>query len=120
MSVDVLSTEASNTACPVCDSHQQTPLMHYNGFPLMRCPTCSFVYTEERVIPEQYYEAAYKRAGMYDFMLRAADQTVEGKLDARHLWWFKRLALRWIRQLGASTLMDVGCGPGTFLIIARQ
>ncbi len=112
--------QASGARCPVCESARQQPLKDYNNYLLLECSDCSFVYTEERVIEASNYEEAYDDTGMYAFMIRAAQKTASGEWGARQLWWFKRFALRWIKRVGARSLMDVGCGPGTFMIVAER
>ncbi len=112
--------ETNSSGCPICESTQQQPLKEYNGYLLLKCSDCTFVYTEQRIIATSNYEEAYDDAGMYAFMIRAAQKTATGEWGARQLWWFKRMALRWIEKAGAKSLIDIGCGPGTFMIVARR
>ena len=96
----------------------------YNGFAMARCPQCSLVYTAQRDFPPEQYDEIYSSMGAYQTMMAAAQNTAAGEFGFRELWWYKRLALRWLeaakRAARSKSLFDVGCGPGTFLLVARQ
>jgi 2-polyprenyl-3-methyl-5-hydroxy-6-metoxy-1,4-benzoquinol methylase len=107
--------------CPVCGDTEQPAGSVYNGFQLKRCISCELVYTEVREFPESLYTDVYASQWFYREMLNAADRTARGEWGRRQLWWFKKLALRWLeRGTDGRRLLDVGCGPGTFLLVARQ
>ncbi len=118
--ITVIEAPIDRDPCPACESNQLQPVKMYNNYLLLKCSECSFIYTEKRLIPADDYEDAYDAAGMYAFMVRAAQKTATGEWGVKKLWWFKRLALRWIRTIEATSLMDIGCGPGTFMLIAQR
>jgi 2-polyprenyl-3-methyl-5-hydroxy-6-metoxy-1,4-benzoquinol methylase len=54
-------------------------------------------------------------------MVADAKQTHEEKKGYKELWWFKRMGLRWLRsRIRGSRLLDMGSGPGTFLMVAHR
>jgi 2-polyprenyl-3-methyl-5-hydroxy-6-metoxy-1,4-benzoquinol methylase len=107
--------------CPVCGDAEQLDESVYNGFQLKRCGSCGLVYTEVREFPENLYSDVYASEWFYREMLNAADRTARGEWGRRQLWWFKKLALRWLKRgTTGRRLLEIGCGPGTFLLVARQ
>jgi len=107
--------------CPVCGDAEQRAGSVYNGFQLKRCGACELIYTEVREFPENLYADLFASQSGFRWMLDEADRTARGEWGRRQLWWFKKLALRWLKRGTAGRrLMDVGCGPGTFLLVARQ
>jgi 2-polyprenyl-3-methyl-5-hydroxy-6-metoxy-1,4-benzoquinol methylase len=109
------------SACPACGSISVTNFRTYNRHPLLKCSDCGFVYTAQRDFATAQYEGVYSEMVAYQVMKHTARQTHEGKLGYKHLWWFKRMGLRWLRKSKPSgRLLDIGSGPGTFLMIAKR
>lgn len=87
---------------------------------MLRCRKCSLFYTQERIFDLKQYDSIYANQLAYRSMIDAAQRTYAREIGYSHLWWFKRLALRWLeRRHKIGHMLDVGCGPGTFLLVAR-
>lgn len=109
------------TQCPVCGASGQRKGKIYNSWQLNECPGCSFTYTAVRKMPEGLYQDEYEQDGAYLSMLAVARQTAAGEWGFRELWWFKRLGLKWLeRTTNGRRLIEIGCGPGTFLMVAKN
>lgn len=116
-----LDEHGNTRACPICDADAQQLLPDYNSYEMSACPSCGFVYTKARRFPDMQYEDVYANETVYRMMVEDAVRTARGELGARDLWWFKRVALRWLRRQGTGgRLVEIGSGPGTFLLVARQ
>ena len=98
--------------CLVCRSDQRAAkkLFIVSGYPLMQCTICRFVYLgtqleweDKKLLNEQRYGGT--RQGQRSRMLVRED----------------RLALNQISQYARyRTLLEVGCGDGGFLIVAKS
>lgn len=107
--------------CPVCGVSNQRTGKVYNTWQLSECPGCGFTYTAVRKMPEGLYQDEYEQDGAYLLMLDAARRTAAGEWGFRQLWWFKRLGLKWLeRATNGRRLVEIGCGPGTFLMVAKS
>lgn len=107
--------------CPLCDSDAQDSIEPFNSYDMARCRDCSLVYTVQRRIPPEQYEEVYSGEADYLEMVRVAEKTASGDWGFRQLRWFKRKAIRWIEaERPGSRLVDIGTGPGTFLLVAKQ
>lgn len=107
--------------CPACNSQNLRDCTIYNGYLLKRCEKCEFVFTEQRQFSTAQYEDIYSGVTAYRMMIDDARQTYEGRKGYRDLWWFKRMGLRWVKSyVSTGKLLDVGSGPGTFLLVARR
>jgi SAM-dependent methyltransferase len=115
-------TDANTTVhgCLACGAASALPDINYNGHRLLRCRSCNFVFTADRGFPTSQYEDVYSGVTAFQMMLDDARQTHEGNKGGRHLWWFKRMALRWLRPTHVRRLLDLGSGPGTFLMVAKR
>ena len=108
-------------SCPLCGSASQDSIEPFNSYEMARCRDCSLVYTALRRIPREQYEEVYSGEADYREMVEVAEKTASGDWGFRQLRWFKRKALRWIEtERPNSKLVDVGTGPGTFLLVAKQ
>ena len=95
------------TPCPLCRSRALTPVFHP---PLVRCDACGLVFrsregAQERVREE--FEVIYRKPG--------GEQWIQ---DRRSLLYQEFLA-RYRPVPGRNRLLDVGCGSGQFLRLAR-
>ena len=107
--------------CPACGCEVSQNYKIYNGYQLNRCGRCEFVFTAERKFPKNQYEDVYSSEPVYQAMINEARLTYKAEHGYRELWWFKRKALSWLNgRLADRRLLDLGSGPGTFLMVARQ
>ena len=114
-------TEPHGTyTCPGYEGTVESPADPYNGYAMVQCRRCSLLHTFERDFAISQYEDVYTHQSACRGMIDAAQRTSSGEMGYRALWWFKRLGLRWLERHGKGRLLDVGCGPGTFLLVARQ
>ena len=114
-------TEPHGTyTCPRYEGTVESPADPYNGYAMVQCRRCSLLHTFERDFAISQYEDVYAHQSACRGMIDAAQRTSSGEMGYRDLWWFKGLGLRWLERHGKGRLLDVGCGPGTFLLVARQ
>jgi SAM-dependent methyltransferase len=107
--------------CPLCGSESQSGLAPFNGYDMSECQACSFVYTPLREIPREQYEAVYADEPDYQLMVNDAVKTAAGEKGLRQLSWFKRKAIEWLEgEASGRRLLEVGSGPGTFLLVAKR
>src|SRR5476651_2023494 len=107
--------------CPACGSEKTEHHSIYNGHALKRCRVCSFVFTAERNFRMGQYDDVYSGVTAYQMMIEDARLTHAGAKGFRHLWWFKKMELKWLRALVPSgRLLDLGSGPGTLLMVAHH
>lgn len=107
--------------CPLCGSDSLESMQPFNSYEMVCCLRCSFVFTRLRRIPAEQYENVYSGEIAYHMMVSAAEKTAAGHWGFRQLWWFKRVALRWIKaNAPKGHLVDIGSGPGTFLMVAKR
>jgi 2-polyprenyl-3-methyl-5-hydroxy-6-metoxy-1,4-benzoquinol methylase len=107
--------------CPICGATGQRKGEVYNSWQLSECPGCGFTYTAVRKMPEGLYQDEYEQDGAYLGMLATARRTAAGEWGFHQLWWFKRLGLKWLEGMtNGRRLVEIGCGPGTFLMVAKS
>jgi 2-polyprenyl-3-methyl-5-hydroxy-6-metoxy-1,4-benzoquinol methylase len=108
-------------SCPLCNSAFQEWIKPFNSYEMSRCRDCSFVYTRLRRITPDQYEEVYSGEADYHEMVEAAEKTSTGDWGLRQLRWFKRKAFRWMEtDRPPGSLLEVGSGPGTFLLVAQR
>jgi SAM-dependent methyltransferase len=97
--------------CAVCGRADDEALFEKDGFPIVRCRGCGLVYVNPRLKPSALnalYEGQEISPAAY--YMRTARQD--------ELSFAQRLAL--IERFRVpGTLLDLGCGPGTFSAVAR-
>jgi 2-polyprenyl-3-methyl-5-hydroxy-6-metoxy-1,4-benzoquinol methylase len=81
---------------------------------------CTLMFTAQRTVPDELYDEMYGTDPTYVGMKSAAEQAALGAHGIGDLWWSKRFGLRYLEAtLSGRDLLDVGCGPGEFLLVAR-
>ena len=115
------STLDGPIGCAACGCEVAQNYRIYNGYQLKKCPQCGFVFTAERKFPKDQYEDIYSSEKAYQLMIDEARLTYKAEHGYRDLSWFKRKAFSWLNgRLPNRRLLDLGSGPGTFLMVARQ
>lgn len=88
---------------------------------MARCNDCSFAYCVDRDLPDDTYEKAYSSLPGYKANLKLAGSIHSGTEGLRQLGRYKRRAVRQIpKSLRGGSLLDVGCGPGCFMLAMQQ
>lgn len=94
--------------CPVCGDDQAVPVRATLPDPMVRCRACGLLYREPRPPAESF------ASGPADAGARIG---LEERVGARRSWHFHRF----LRAAGPpGRLLDVGCGYGFFLRLARE
>jgi 2-polyprenyl-3-methyl-5-hydroxy-6-metoxy-1,4-benzoquinol methylase len=100
--------------CPLCSADRPRQLFVKEGFPHNRCPECGMTYVapvlrEERLHSHYLGEDSYTRVLMNE---------VQMEMDRRKFNYGLDLIESFVT--GKGRLLDVGCGPGVFLEVARE
>lgn len=107
-------TREETVLCPVC-SIEPTPFaVDYQGFQLCECSSCSTQFLNPRPVFAELLEVVYNDAYL-------DKQGSNFKPDAAELHLFETQLDKYEELLGRKgSLLDVGCGRGTFLATARE
>jgi 2-polyprenyl-3-methyl-5-hydroxy-6-metoxy-1,4-benzoquinol methylase len=98
-----------NPCCVICGSHQRTVKIRYPDHTLFTCHGCGLVYTD--FMPSKDETEAYYNEYDYRYLLKYREQTeFRGIKILAHL---EKLCTH-------RTILDVGCGCGFFLNVAKQ
>jgi len=100
--------------CPLCSADRPRRLFVKEGFPHNRCAECGMTYVapvlrEERLHSHYLGEDSYTRVLMNE---------VQMEMDRRKFNYGLELIESFVP--GKGRLLDVGCGPGVFLEVARE
>ncbi|HKC62988.1 MAG TPA: class I SAM-dependent methyltransferase [Pyrinomonadaceae bacterium] len=99
--------------CPVCHVAPLPFAVDYQGFQLCSCPSCGLQFLSPRPVVEQLTENVYNKTYF------AETETVDEAKSADRYQFARQLAnlLRLRKERG--TILDVGCGDGSFLRYAE-
>lgn len=107
-SVDLLPV-----SCALCTNDRAEPLATQNGYRMVQCAGCGFVYLSPRPAPEallslyhSYHERNGKSAETWDLLME------------RNFRETAALLAKWFPQNGR--LLDIGCGYGHFIEMMRR
>jgi len=104
--------------CPLCQVPPRPFARDYQGFQLSRCPACHLEFLNPRPTFEELSDHVYNQT----YFSEPAPVT---PLTPEHFYQFRRQIDTAYRLLGADnkerkTLLDVGCGDGSFLRDAKE
>ena len=95
-------------ACPLCGSARHAVVAASPPSRLMRCRPCGLLYKDPP--PAEFVRQHYEDVYVHD--------EVSAHIDRRRRALFERFLLE-LRPFGEQRLLDVGCGSGEFLELAR-
>ncbi len=101
-----------HVACAVCSGTDAESLFEKDGFPIVRCRECGLVYVNPRLTPSalaRLYEGQeISPAAYYVRTERQDERSFSQRLELIE------------RFRPPGSLLDLGCGPGTFSAVARS
>ncbi len=100
--------------CPLCSADRPRLLFVKEGFPHNRCGECGMIYVAP-VLKEERLHSHYLGEDSYTKVLMNA---VQMEMDRRKFNYGLELIESFVPKKGR--LLDVGCGPGVFLEVARE
>ena len=103
-----------NRSCAVCQSNESREIFVKDGFVHRRCIECRFVYVSP-IVKEKYLEDYYKQEHSWAAVL---ESEVQQELDRKKFGYGLQLIEGLLPDKGR--VIDVGCGPGVFLKVARE
>ncbi|HEY2386608.1 MAG TPA: methyltransferase domain-containing protein [Candidatus Binatia bacterium] len=105
-------TGREHVACAVCAGTDTEGLFEKDGFPIVRCRGCGLVYVNPRLTPAAlaalYEGQEISPTGYYVRTERTDELSFNQRLELIE------------RFRAPGTLLDLGCGPGTFSAVAQH
>lgn len=101
-------------ACPLCGSETADTIFIKDGFPHVRCTSCEMVYVNCLLRPGAL-NSLYENEETYSEILT---NEVQKKLDDLKFLYFLEIIEEDLP--GKGNLLDIGCGPGHFLSLAKE
>ncbi len=105
---DVLSDAQNSPPCPLCGSRLVTPAFN---LPLVRCGACGLVFQNQGGVQEQVRK---------EFEVVYGNPEDEQRVQLRRTPLYEEFLARYHPVAQRNRLLDVGCGQGQFLILARE
>lgn len=104
--------------CPLCNSDTSKEAFRVDGFSYHECSDCESLYTKphlrDGVIDDLYSEGLYQT--YQDNLVKKGKKLRRDSLDERKFFQIKGF----INKNSNPTLLDIGCGSGTFLDACKQ
>jgi 2-polyprenyl-3-methyl-5-hydroxy-6-metoxy-1,4-benzoquinol methylase len=99
--------KSKHASCLICGSNSISPLKGYEAAHLYKCNRCAFVFSQGIPTPEEL-EKHYEGYGRNDYLSPITIKRYEELLDAMEPF------------RNTNKLLDVGCGIGYFLEVAKR
>lgn len=111
--VRAVLNQSETIECPLCHVLPRRFAVDYQGFQLARCPSCGLEFLSPRPTVEQLTENVYNETYF-------AESEPNQELNETGHYQFERQLANLQRLLGrCGTILDVGCGDGSFLRYAE-
>ena len=102
--------------CPACGARSAETAYRLDGYDLLRCGACGLLFNGA-FPPDESKAAAFSEHYYHGVQSEAFRRTGKDYLSDPSVPVFRR----WLERLGPpGALLDVGCGLGTFLAVARD
>ena len=105
------TTTREVVSCPLCGARDDEPALHKDGFAIVRCRQCNLAYVNPRLslgtLAQLYSDQVISPAAYYVRTEQADERSFADRIA---------LIERWRRP---GRLLDLGCGPGAFSVVAR-
>jgi len=107
-----MEVSLEQVSCPLCGAGDDRPWLQKDGFAVVRCGGCGLTYVNPRLTTDALRSLYHGQAiSPTDYYVRTAEQ--DGRSFAARVKLIERY-----REPGV--LLDIGCGPGTFSVVARE
>ena len=100
--------------CPVCGADEARSIFRKDGFIHLKCSVCGMVYVSP-ILKEGCLHSFYEDEDSYRRVLLSESQL---SMDLKKFGYGLDLIEEYVAPKGP--LLDIGCGPGTFLQVARE
>ena len=107
-------TPTEEVLCPLCGIRPEPFAVDYQGFTLCRCERCGLEFVTPRLSFEELSEKVYS-----DNYLPKRDDSDWRSAEATHSFALQLAAFEKLLG-GRKKVLDIGCGNGAFLDLARQ
>jgi SAM-dependent methyltransferase len=105
--------------CEICGASETSTIRVADGFTVGRCKCCGLVYVKNAVD-----EAELRKLYRDQYFLELDETEYSGRspdANLKRLWWFNEQRLDAIERVKKPAgLLDVGCGPGYFMVSAGR
>jgi 2-polyprenyl-3-methyl-5-hydroxy-6-metoxy-1,4-benzoquinol methylase len=100
--------------CPICGIEPVRFATDHQGFSLCRCPVCRLEFVNPRPVFEELQSTIYRD----EYFLPPTEREVY--LAARHYQFGRQLSMLQKLANKKGSVLDIGCGDGSFLSYAHQ
>lgn len=104
--------ELEAVACPLCGSDDDTPLFEKDGFRFVRCRACDLAFVNPRLTPSELSRLYNEQviSGAHHYVSTAVEDTRSYTSRVQRLEQYQP----------PGRLLEIGCGPGTLMQVARE
>jgi len=104
--------ELETVRCPLCDSRDDTPLFEKDGFRFVRCQSCLLAFVNPRLTAAELSRLYNEQviSGAHHYVNTAVEDSRSYRARVERLEQFQ----------SPGRLLEIGCGPGTLMQVARK